>query len=199
MKETIQQASKLLARGNAIAAESNLRLKLSNGVKNEEAQALLGHSLMMQNKTNEALAVFQEVVTQHPNSASALSELASTLLSMGKKIEAEQAFKKAVALNPHYSDVWHYLGNLLMLRGETDEAMGYFKKAEQTDPFRDYFLKINQFLKQKNNYGAEKVARTVILQHPNHPQALYTLAKLAERAKAYEQVVKILELSLIHI
>ncbi len=47
MKETIQQASKLLARGNAIAAESNLRLKLSNGVKNEEAQALLGHSFIL--------------------------------------------------------------------------------------------------------------------------------------------------------
>lgn len=196
MQTIIQNISTLLSQGEAIKAEKELHTILQQQPQNEDLQAMLGHSLMMQNKANEAIAVFQNLTKQMPNSANAQSELASALLSTGSYTDAEQAFKKAVTLDPSYSDAWHYLGNLLMQRGEIDEALKSFIQAERNDPFRPQFIKIQQLLKNKEFYLAEKAAREVLKQHPNHPQALHTLAKLAEQVKAYEEAVRILNLAL---
>jgi len=193
MQKIIQQASQLLSQGNPVAAEKLLRSSIEQNSNNEDIQALLGHSLMMQKKVDEAIDVFQKAVQQYPDSANAISELASVLLSAGKLAEAEQAFKKAVELNPTYSDAWHFLGNLLMQRGEIVEAQKCFKKSENTDPFKQHFINVQQLLSQKQFHDAEKIAREVLQQHPNHPQALFILAKLAEQIKAYEQAISILE------
>ena len=196
MQTIIQNISILLSQNKAVEAEQELRIILQQHPKNEDLQAMLGHSLMMQNKAKEAIVVFHNLTKQAPNSANAHSELASALLSIGNYIDAEQAFKKAVTLEPSYSDAWHFLGNLLMQRDEINEALQCFIQAERNDPFRQHFTHIQQSLQKQEYYLAEKAAREVLKQHPNHPQALHTLAKLAEQVKAYEEAIKILNLAL---
>ena len=186
----------LLSEGKARQAEKALRDILKSQKNNEDAQALLGHSLMMQNKNNEAISIFQHLTLQSPQSANAQSELASALLNTGKVDLAEQAFRKAVFIDPYYSDAWHFLGNLLMQKGEFDEGRHCFAQSEQCDPFKSYFEQVKQHIKQQHFHEAEKIARGILQQHPNHPQALHVLAQLAEQNKSYEQAVNILELSL---
>ena len=196
MQNNIENINSLLSQRQAAQAEQALRRLLQNSPTHEEGQALLGHSLMMQNKMAEAIDAFQQLTRLSPKSAHAQSELASAWLSAGNKTKAEQAFKQAVALDPYYSDAWHFLGNLLMQRNEISEAQRCFIQAERHAPFHLHFEKINQLIKQGDYHGAEKTARTVLQQHPNHPQALYVLAQLAEQVKAYEQAVEILTLAL---
>ena len=196
MQTIIQNISMLLSQGKAVKAEQELRSLLLSHPKNEDVQAMLGHSLMMQNKAKEAILVFQQLTKQVPRSANAYSELASALLSIGHYKDAEQAFKKSVTLDPQYSDAWHFLGNLLMQRGEISEAQQCFIQAERNDPFRQGFTNIQQALQKQEYFLAEQAAREILKLHPNHPQALHTLAKLAEQVKAYEEAVKILTLAL---
>ncbi|MEW6982592.1 sulfotransferase [Colwelliaceae bacterium 6471] len=193
MQATFQEATQLLSQGNAPLAEKRLRLILTNHPDNEEYLALLGHSLMMQQKANEAIEVFQNVVALHPTSANAFAELANAYMSKSQFKRAELAFQKSIELNPSNSDVWHFLGNLLMQRGENNKAKSCFVNAEKNDPFRPYFEQVKNALNEKNYHQAESTCRNVLAQHPHHPQALYTLATLAFQVKAYQQAVSILE------
>jgi tetratricopeptide (TPR) repeat protein len=192
----LQQVSQLLSQGSAEKAEQLLEIILKEESSNEEAQALLGHSLMMQGKNNAAILVFTQLTKLQPKSANAYSELASALLRTGKAEQAEQAFRKAVQLDPHYSDAWHFLGNLLMQKNSFEEGRYCFKQSERFDPFKVYFDDIKRLLQNKKFHDAEKMARGVLKQHPNHPQALHVLAQLAEQSNAFEQGVNILTTAL---
>jgi tetratricopeptide (TPR) repeat protein len=196
MQQIISRISQLLSQGQSLKAEQELHTLLLNDPHNEDLQAMLGHTFLNQKKINEAINVFQQLTLQSPNSANAYSELANALLASGNVAEAERAFKKAVHLDPTYSDAWHFLGNLLIQREEIIEAQQCFAKSEQHDPFKQHFVQVKALLKQNKYHDAEKIARSVLQNHPNHPQALYVMGTLAEQRKAYEEAIKILTMAL---
>jgi len=196
MQQFIARVSQLLSQGKALQAEQELQALLLKNPHNEDLQAMLGHTLLKLNKNNEAIEIFQQLTQQSPTSANAYSELANALLSSGKSAEAEQAFKKAVSLDPTYSDAWHFLGNLLIQREKIAEAQQCFTNAEQHDPFRQNFIQIQKFIKERKFHDAEKITRDILKYHPNHPQALHIMATFAQQSQAYEEALKILTLAL---
>jgi tetratricopeptide (TPR) repeat protein len=198
MQQIVQQATTLLANGNSIKAEELLRELLTKQPKNEELLILLAHSLFRQQKVADAINVFEEVVSIYPLSVNAVLELASAYLSVKNYTAAEHNFKKVVEVEPSCTEGWQYLGNLLMQRGENKEATHCFIQAERNDPFRKHFIKIQSALKDNNLRQAEAICREVLNHESRHPQALHTLAKLAEHANAHEESYKILKHGLIY-
>jgi len=198
MQQIVQQASALLANGNPTKAEGLLRELLIKQPNNEELLTLLGHSLFRQKKTADAVKVFEEVVSHFPHSVNALLELASVYMSVKSFKNAEHTFKKIIDVEPSCSEAWQYLGNLLMQRGQNKEATHCFIQAERSDPFRQYFIKVESALKESKFREAEAICREVLNQESRHPQALYTLAKLAEQVNAHEESLKILRHGLIY-
>lgn len=192
MQDQFKQASVLLSKGQAPKAEKLLRQLLEKAPNNENVMSLLGHSLLMQNKLPAAIEQFVQLTHLHPKSANAQIELANVYLRNKQFLEAEQAFTMSVKLNPNYSEAWHFLGNLRMQRGARSQAKECFIKAERSDPFRQQFAKVKQLMEKRAFHQAEKICRQVLEKHPNHPQALFVLAKFAEQVEAYEQAVSIL-------
>ena len=193
MSAVLEHASQLLSQGKASIAERELRKSLVTEPKNEDYLALLGHSLLMQKDNVAAIAVFQQIIKFYPQSANAHVELASAYLANSDDFNAELSFKQVVKLAPNFAEAWHFLGNLLMKRGALDEANSCFISAERNDPFREAFIKVQQLLSEQQFHQAEKRCRQILQQHPNHSQALYTMAVLAEQVQEYEQAVSILK------
>ncbi len=193
MQTTYQQVQEILSQGNASLAEDKLRQLLQIKPKNIDFLSLLGRSLMMQNKNTEAKLVFKKIIKNKPHTASAFAELARLYLSERQANDAELAAKRAVEIDPTFSEAWHLLGNLLMQRGARKNAKNCFNKAELYDPFREQFIKVLPALHQNQFQQVEKICHEVLKQNKHHPQALYSLAIIAEQTGAFEEAVKILE------
>lgn len=58
MQQVIARISQLLSQGKALKAEQELHLLLLKDPHNEDLQAMLGHTLLKQSKSNEAIKVF---------------------------------------------------------------------------------------------------------------------------------------------
>jgi len=198
MQQVVQQATALLSSGNPNKAENLLRTSLIKQPKNEEFLTLLAHSLLRQKKSSEGIKLFEELILIFPNSVNASLELASAYLSIKNYKKAEDTFKRIIKIEPSCSEAWQYLGNLLMQRNENKEATYCFVQAERNDPFKHHFTKVQNALKENDFYQAEAICREVLSQESRHPQALHTLAKLAEQANAYEESLKILKHGLIY-
>jgi tetratricopeptide (TPR) repeat protein len=188
-----QQAVQLLSNRQAEAAEALLLTLLKSETNNIEALALLGHSVQMQGKTQQAVEVFERLVQVDVTSSQSYAELAGSYIA-NKQIDlAERAYQRALELNPDFSEAWFFLGNLLMQTNELQKAQHCFVQAERCDPYRPVFAQVQQALNNKDFHGAEKLCREVLVSHPHHSQALHTLAMLAEQLQAYEQAVNILQ------
>jgi tetratricopeptide (TPR) repeat protein len=192
MQDSFERASTLLSEGHAGLAEQLLRDILKTSPNDENSHALLGHSLLLQGKSEQAVLAFRQLVDNHPHSAEAHVELATILHRTGQIEEAEKTYQRALELNPDFSEAWFFLGNLLMQRQAITEARHCFAQSERCDPFRSVFEQVQHALQKKQFHQAEQLCRQVLQSHPNHPQALHTMAILAEQVSAYEEALKIL-------
>ena len=100
MKETFgglrTKAALLEKKGDAKGAEA-LRAK-ATAIATEVEVNLLGYNLLGQNKVDEAIAVFQKNVKDHPASWNAYDSLAEAYATKGDKAQAIANFKKAKEL-----------------------------------------------------------------------------------------------------
>jgi hypothetical protein len=64
----------------------------------------LGYELLKVDNYPAALAIFQRLVTEHPNSANAYDSLGDAYLQQGDKVRALAAFEKALSLDPKLED-----------------------------------------------------------------------------------------------
>lgn len=188
-----QTAVQLLSSGKPAEAEQLLLTLLKADGTNTEALAMLGHSLQMQGKTQQAVEVFERLVQVDVTSFQSYAELAGAYIANKQADLAERAYQKALELNPDFSEAWFFLGNLLMQTQELQKAKHCFAQAERCDPYRPVFVQVQQALHNKDFHSAEKLCREVLSSHPHHSQALHTLAMLAEQLQAYEQAVNILQ------
>jgi tetratricopeptide (TPR) repeat protein len=192
MSGLFEQATALLAEGDAAQAEDLLRQLLQQG-SSEHCLAMLGHSLRLQKKSLASLSVFEQLVQLYPHSAESQVELAGAYVAIGQVKQAELAYQRALEISPDFSEAWFFLGNLLMQIGEIQKAKHCFAQAQRSDPFNLVFVEVQQALGNKDFHTAEKLCRNVLNQHPHHSQGLHTLAMLAEQRQAYEQAVNILQ------
>ena len=192
MATAFEQALKLASSGDLAGAETLLRTENQTHPHQENVLSLLGQLLLRQQKTAEAVEVFTTMVEHHSQSPAGYAELASAKLSAGDRAGAEQAYRKAVELNPEYSEAWHHLGNLLMQKGDRENGVICFRNSQNTDPFAAQFVKVRELMGNKQYADAERICREVLQRHPNHSQALHTLAKLAKQLGAFEEAIDIL-------
>ena len=72
----------------------------------------LGYELLKVDNYPAALAIFQRLVTEHPNSANAYDSLGDGYLQQGDKARALAAFEKALALDPKLEETARKLNEL---------------------------------------------------------------------------------------
>lgn len=116
------------------AAEVNLSLKAGGNMSPEEAKKAAernaairgafeaGVKLSQENKYDEAIAKFNEVVAAVPKCVECLTNIASLQMAKKDYDAAEGTFKKALELNPSSVEAYNGLANLYNAQKKFDQA-----------------------------------------------------------------------------
>ncbi len=102
----------------------------------EQAQAWVnrGVALAAQGRLEQALAAFEEALTQTPDCSLAWYDKGTTLAQLGRHEPAVAALDEAVRLNPDYPHAWDNRGIALSELGRTQEALACHEQAIRLAP-----------------------------------------------------------------
>ena len=95
----------------------------------------LGKIIMLQNeRTDEAIAHFEQALKIDPNYYPAYNTLGSVLMHIGRWDEAISRLQEAVQLDPGEEEPRFNLGVALLQQGKVDEAIAQLKKVLEINP-----------------------------------------------------------------
>lgn len=100
-------------------------------LKTMEKWSKEGTLLYDQERYEEALVAFEQVIRLNPNSYDIYCIKGATLLNLKRFEEALVAFEQAIRLNPNYAEYYHNKGLVLNSLNRYEEANEAFEKARQ--------------------------------------------------------------------
>jgi tetratricopeptide (TPR) repeat protein len=157
--------------------------------------------LIKQRRVMEAIARYEQVVEDYPDSPEGRSALGQALYRIGNYAGAEGAFKKTVELAPGFAEAHNFLGLAQREQGKLEAAAASFRKAAELKP--DFAIAYSNLgrclLAQKDRAGALQAFRAAVRCKPDYAAAYIDLAELlherGQDAEALEQVRQALQLN----
>ena len=114
-------------------AISELRVTVHQNPTGSVEHRVLGQTLLLAGKPEEAVQELQAAVSLNPDSALAHHYLGTALFELQSLEEAEKQFREALRLEPAASN--HYsLAACLMAMNRNDEALAELEMASHLDP-----------------------------------------------------------------
>ncbi len=98
------------------------------------ARNCYGVFLAHSHREKEALALFNEILAQHPNEAITLINLGNLYDYQGNKTKAEDLYRRAISAEPGNAWAHYYLAHLLRSENQLQGAKSEFEKVMQLDP-----------------------------------------------------------------
>jgi Tfp pilus assembly protein PilF len=161
---------------------------------------LNGSQLLAAGKTGEAIAKFNEAVSQDPKNAVAYFYRAAASEKAGDNDRTLDDYKKAIELKPDFVLAHSRIGIILAKKHEYDNAIEYFKRAVELgdrDPSTHYNYGVCLLNAEKGG-EAGAVFEKVLALDPNFADADYQLGLMAigagDPAKAKEFLEKFISL-----
>jgi tetratricopeptide (TPR) repeat protein len=133
----VEKGWSLISAGDYGAAEAALAKALELSPGEPQAESLLGWSMMLNEKYDDALLAFQKVLMREPANALARVNLGYVCLRKGLLGEAIEHLSRAIRLDNDRRATMYanfYLGLVYVERGMFDEAQAFFKKAISLGP-----------------------------------------------------------------
>jgi len=115
-------------------ASAELEKALTINPRYVEALNLRGELMLRERRTDEAIAVFKDVLALAPQNLPALLNLALSYGDIDMLDEAIERYRAALALYPAYADTYVGLANALLRKGDDAEAMEMLRKAVELNP-----------------------------------------------------------------
>jgi tetratricopeptide (TPR) repeat protein len=152
--------------------------------KSDAAQKAFGDGveLVNQQKYDEAVAKFQEVIAAVPNCPECYANIGTAQANAKKYDDAETSFKKAIELKPDMADAYNGLANVYNAEHKPEQALEMSKKA----------LELSQ--SQGGTAGAAGAAQatgTSASAVYNQGVILWNAGKIPEAKTQFEQAVKL--------
>lgn len=120
--------------GNAEAAATVAGMALQYNPKNGRLHFHLANALMLQQKTAEAVAQYQEAVRLQPDLAEAHCKLGYAYSELGRMGEAIRSYREAVRIKPDLAEAHANLGAALLQQRTLDQAVEHLRRAIQLKP-----------------------------------------------------------------
>lgn len=133
----IEKGWSRLSLGDAPAAEEALRRALTLAPASNEAETLLGWALMLQERFDEALLLFQGVLQRDPNHALARTNVGYVCLRKAIYGEAIEHLSSAIRAGTDRKATLYahlYLGMVYAEREMYDDAMLFYRRALELGP-----------------------------------------------------------------
>jgi arylsulfatase A-like enzyme/Flp pilus assembly protein TadD len=160
----------------------------------------LARSLFLQNRDDEAVAVYREIIAEHPGFVNGYYGIAKLMIRNNRPDEAIRHLRKAIEIDPSYVEAQYDLAVCLMREGSLDEAIEHYRIALELRPtYVDAMVNLAVALGRK---GADDEAvglyRRAIEIEPGDPTLYFNLGNalvrqklFAEAAVQYEQALRI--------
>ena len=186
----VEAAKNFLQQRQAVAAERELRSALSAGRNHAEVLRLLGMSLRLQNRNDEALQVMRRAVAQKPADALVQNGLGTALDACGDRDAAIVAFRRACELAPQSAQLWSNFGKTLSDHGLFDEAVPTLERAVALGALDSAALRLAYALRVLGRTDqSAKIYRDLIASNSNDSQAWLGLSNLNTRMFSNDDVV----------
>src|SRR5580692_1516212 len=181
-KEAYARAVSLLERGDALAAERELREMQRRLPGEVNIQRVLGLSLLAQGKNAEGIGVLEAVVSAAPDFTHAMVDLARAYRAQGRLQTAAALLRKALEQDGTLHDGWRLFGDLLANLGDFTAARQAFQKFIDTDANGRILEEAALCMGRDEGPKAEAIFRRVLHENPNHIGALCGLAAVSMAA-----------------
>ena len=133
----IEKGWSKLSLGDHAGAESSLRKALELSPNDPQSEALLGWALMLQEKYDDALLMFQKVLMRQPQNALARINVGYICLKKGIFGEAIEHLSRAIRLDNDKKATLYahfYLGLVYLERDMFEDAQIFFRKTIALGP-----------------------------------------------------------------
>jgi len=123
--------------GQYEAAVRDLRTLEGKGALSAEDAVVLGDSLRLAGRADEAISVLEETGRKNPRFAQPWLSLAAVFVAQKRMDEAAKAYGKVLEITPDQTEALRGLGDLALIRGDNDEAdrrYGRILEIDATDP-----------------------------------------------------------------
>ena len=135
--ELIEQARTFVLRGELDEAAKDYRQVLAHQPHHTEALCELGTVCLLQDRAQEALALFEKSLDTRRDNFDALLGRANSLFKLQRYSQAISAFEEALKINSASSEAHHNRGAALGAMGRHAQALEEFEHAINLKP--DYF------------------------------------------------------------
>jgi len=178
-QEAYTRAVALLERGDAAAAEREVREIQRRWPGEINSQRVLGLSLLAQGNNSQGIALLEAVIAAAPDFANAKVDLARAYRAQGRLQPAAELLRKALQQDGSLHDGWRLLGDLLVNLGEFAAAKHAYRKSIDTDGYGRILEEAAQCMGRNESPKAEAIFRRVLHENPNHIGALCGLAAIS--------------------
>ncbi len=111
----------LVHRHKFAAAQDELRRLLAIDPRNFDYRSLAGTAAIGLGAHEDAIAIYRDLLLEHPGAADVHLWLGHALKTVGKLAEAVKSYRSAIAARPSFGDAYWSLANLKRYRFEEDE------------------------------------------------------------------------------
>jgi tetratricopeptide (TPR) repeat protein len=181
-RDAYARALGLLRRGDALAAERELRELLTRWPGEVNSQRVLGLCLLALGKNSEGVALLEAVIAAAPAFAAAMVDLARAYRALGRLEQAAGWLRKALAQDSTLHEGWRMFGDLLVNLGEFTSAHQAFQQFIETDGYGPALAEAAQCMGREQGREAEAIFRRVLKEDANHIGALCGLAAISLNA-----------------
>ncbi|MGB7207451.1 MAG: tetratricopeptide repeat protein [Pyrinomonadaceae bacterium] len=120
--------------GNALKADIYLTKAEVTGADGTDARFARGVLLQKQNKYQESLVIFDQIVAAEPQNGAASYQRAVIFDKLGQTDKALDAYKKTTQIDPSYAPAWFELGVIYYNKGDYNRAAVAYQEAVKADP-----------------------------------------------------------------
>lgn len=185
------QAATARAAGDTASAQSLLRQALSLDAESAAAQNAMAELQAASGRLDLAQAIYERVLSRHPNDAQAVRGLAGALAESGQAAQA-QIFVEGLSASQRAAQgdgsqlkatVSGGAARAALQRGDVDAAQGALQQAVRDDPLNPWLNAelARVYLKRGNTAEARRVMGALTTRS-GQPQSLYASAVIAAEA-----------------
>jgi len=157
LQKKIQTILRLYKSQEYLRAELTTKELLSKEQQNPFLYNLLGLILTAQNKTNEAIKIYEEGIKISPNYAMLYNNLGTIYKNKGNYDDAEKFYNKSIKLDNKIPETYNNLGNLYLSKNQIELAIENYKNAvKKNDKFFIGHYNLGIIYKQTGNIEESK-------------------------------------------
>jgi tetratricopeptide (TPR) repeat protein len=187
------RALEILGRGDAAAAERELREIQRRWPGEVNSRRVLAVSLLAQGRNAEGIGMLEAVVAAAPDFAPAMVDLARAYRAQGRLQQAADLLREALGQDPTLHEGWRVLGDLLANLGDMAAAKHAFQRFIDTDALGPILAEAAACMARDDGKRAEAIFRRILHDNPNHIGALCGLAAISLGAGFHRDAERLLK------